>query len=41
VHGADHAARAERAAAVLFGGSVADASADDILMVFDDAPSIR
>jgi len=40
VHGADHVARAERAAAVLFGGSLADASADDILMVFDDAPSV-
>jgi tyrosyl-tRNA synthetase len=40
VHGAEQVARAERAAAVLFGGSLADASADDILMVFDDAPSI-
>lgn len=40
VHGADHVARAERAAAVLFGGSLADASVDDILTVFDDAPSI-
>jgi tyrosyl-tRNA synthetase len=40
VHGADHVARAERAAAVLFGGSLAEASVDDILTVFDDAPSI-
>jgi len=40
VHGPDHVARAERAAAVLFGGSLADASVDDILTVFEDAPSI-
>jgi tyrosyl-tRNA synthetase len=40
VHGADQVARAERAAAVLFGGSLADAAPDDILTVFDDAPSI-
>jgi tyrosyl-tRNA synthetase len=40
VHSPDHVARAERAAAVLFGGSVADATLEDILMVFDDAPSI-
>ena len=40
VHGADQVARAERAAGVLFGDSIADASADDILMVFDDAPSV-
>jgi tyrosyl-tRNA synthetase len=40
VHGADHVARAERAASVLFGGSLSEASAEDILMVFDDAPSI-
>jgi tyrosyl-tRNA synthetase len=40
VHGPEHVARAERAAAVLFGGSLADASVDDILTVFDDAPSI-
>ena len=32
--------RAERAAAVLFGGSLAEAAVEDILMVFDDAPSI-
>ena len=40
VHGPDDVARAERAAAVLFGGSIAGAPVDDILMVFDDAPSI-
>jgi tyrosyl-tRNA synthetase len=40
VHGAEQVARAERAAAVLFGGSLADATVDDILTVFDDAPSI-
>ena len=40
VHGADQVVRAERAAGVLFGGPLADASVDDILMVFDDSPSI-
>ena len=40
VHGASQVARAERAAAVLFGGSLEEATAEDILMVFDDAPSI-
>jgi tyrosyl-tRNA synthetase len=40
VHGPHHVARVERAAAVLFGGSLADATVDDILTVFDDAPSI-
>jgi tyrosyl-tRNA synthetase len=40
VHSPNHVARAERAASVLFGGSLADATKDDILMVFDDAPSI-
>jgi tyrosyl-tRNA synthetase len=40
VHGADDVARVERAASVLFGGAVSDANADDILMVFEDAPSI-
>jgi tyrosyl-tRNA synthetase len=40
VHGADAVARAERAAAVLFGGSLAEAAIEDILTVFDDAPSI-
>ena len=40
VHSPNHVARAERAASVLFGGSMADATVDDILMVFHDAPSI-
>ena len=40
VHGPDQVSRAERAAAVLFGGSLAGASKDDILTVFEDAPSI-
>jgi tyrosyl-tRNA synthetase len=40
VHGADQVARAERAAEVLFGGPLANAGVEDILMVFDDAPSI-
>jgi tyrosyl-tRNA synthetase len=40
VHGADQVMRAERVAAVLFGGPLADASVDDILTVFEDAPSI-
>jgi tyrosyl-tRNA synthetase len=40
VHGADQLNRAERAAAVLFGGSLAGASVEDILTVFDDVPSV-
>jgi tyrosyl-tRNA synthetase len=40
VHSADQVARAERAAAVLFGAPLRDASVDDILTVFDDVPSI-
>src|SRR5688572_11379329 len=40
VHSPDHVVRAERAAAVLFGGSLADATVDEVLMVFGDAPSI-
>ena len=40
VHGADALAKAERASAVLFGGSLAEADADDVLTVFDDVPSI-
>jgi tyrosyl-tRNA synthetase len=39
VHGDDAVQRAERAAQVLFAGNIADASVDDVLMVFDDAPS--
>jgi tyrosyl-tRNA synthetase len=40
VHGAAQVSRAERAAAVLFGGPLDGASVEDILMVFGDAPSI-
>jgi len=40
VHGADETAAAERASAVLFGSSLADASAEEILTVFDDVPSV-
>jgi tyrosyl-tRNA synthetase len=40
VHGSDHVVRAERAASILFGGALTEVSADDILTVFDDAPSI-
>jgi tyrosyl-tRNA synthetase len=39
VHGAHELEKAERASKVLFGGSLADASVDDILMVFDDVPA--
>ena len=39
VHGDGELAKAERASAVLFGGSLADASAEDILVVFDDVPA--
>jgi tyrosyl-tRNA synthetase len=39
VHGDDQVRRAERAAAVLFGGSFDGVGVDDILMVFEDAPS--
>ena len=41
VHGAAEAAAAERASAVLFGSSLADASAQEILTVFDDVPSVE
>ncbi|MGE0363911.1 MAG: tyrosine--tRNA ligase [Vicinamibacterales bacterium] len=40
VHGESELQRAERASKVLFGGSLADASPDDILTVFGDVPSI-
>jgi len=40
VHGSEQVINAERGASVLFGGSFADASADDILTVFDDVPSL-
>jgi tyrosyl-tRNA synthetase len=39
VHGSNELDRAERASRVLFGGSLADASVEDILMVFDDVPA--
>jgi tyrosyl-tRNA synthetase len=39
VHGASELARAERASAVLFGGSLREADPADLLMVFDDVPS--
>ena len=39
VHGRDQVERAERAAAVLFSDQLTDASVDDVLMVFADAPS--
>jgi len=39
VHGRDHVARAERAAAVLFSDRLTEASVDDVLLVFADAPS--
>ncbi len=40
VHGEEALAKAERASSVLFGASLAEASLDEILMVFDDVPSI-
>ena len=40
VHGAEALARAERGSAVLFGGPLADASVDDVLMVFADVPAV-
>jgi tyrosyl-tRNA synthetase len=39
VHGREELARAERASEVLFGGSLAGATAEEILMVFDDVPA--
>ena len=39
-HGPDQVVRVEKAAGVLFGDSLSDASPDDILMVFDDVPSV-
>ena len=39
VHGDEELQRAERASAVLFGGSLRSASVDDLLLVFDDVPS--
>ena len=40
VHGATELARSERASAVLFGGPLADASVEDVLMVFADVPAV-
>ena len=39
VRGGEAVARAERASAILFGGSLADARADEVLEVFADVPS--
>jgi len=39
VHGDDQVRRAERAAQVLFGDDIRTADVDDVLMVFEDAPS--
>jgi tyrosyl-tRNA synthetase len=39
VHGEDQVRRAERAAKVLFGERVDDVRVEDVLMVFEDAPS--
>jgi tyrosyl-tRNA synthetase len=41
VHGEEARGRAERASALIFRGDVREATKDDILMVFDDVPSIR
>ena len=40
VHGAARTSAAERASALLFGSSLAGATADEILTVFDDVPSV-
>ena len=39
VHGDDQVQRAERAAQVLFGEDIRGAAVEDVLTVFDDAPS--
>lgn len=41
LHGVEQRQRAERASALLFKGDVRQASRDEILMVFDDVPSIE
>jgi tyrosyl-tRNA synthetase len=41
VHGRDEMHSAERASAVLFGSSLAHATVDEILTVFDDVPSLE
>ena len=40
VHGAEGLEKAERASAVLYGGTLAGVSTEDLLMVFEDVPSI-
>ncbi|MGE0040382.1 MAG: tyrosine--tRNA ligase [Vicinamibacterales bacterium] len=39
VHGEAELTRAERATGILYGGSVAEASVEDLLLVFEDVPS--
>jgi tyrosyl-tRNA synthetase len=39
MHGADHAARAEHASALLFAEDITTLSVDEVLSVFDDVPS--
>ena len=39
VHGDDQCQRAERASALLFGEGISEANVEDVLMVFEDAPS--
>jgi tyrosyl-tRNA synthetase len=39
VHGDEHVRKAERAAQVLFSDDIAGATVEDVLMVFEDAPS--
>jgi len=41
VHGTDNMHQAERASAVLFGSSLEHATAEEILTVFDDVPSVE
>jgi tyrosyl-tRNA synthetase len=41
VHGPSGLTSAERASAVLFGGDLAGTSAEDVLMIFEDVPSIE
>jgi tyrosyl-tRNA synthetase len=39
VHGAEQVARAERASAIVFSDDISESDVDDVLTVFDDAPS--
>ena len=39
VHGLEELGKAERASQILFGGSIKDASVEDLLLVFEDVPS--